>query len=81
MLESFVKGFTTVVDRNALGWNTRLTVVIFCHGKIAPDQLRAACEYPRGGQRGNGDWHVRRDPARARFATCGIWRPPLESIR
>lgn len=43
MLESgVIKGFTTVVDRNALGWNTEAYVQIFCHGRIAPDQLRAA---------------------------------------
>ena len=37
-----IKGFTTVVDRNALGWNTEAYVQVFCHGTIAPDQLRAA---------------------------------------
>src|ERR1700733_11436780 len=37
-----IKGFTTVVDRNALGWNTEAYVQVFCHGRIAPDQLRAA---------------------------------------
>src|SRR6201982_567404 len=37
-----IKGFTTVVDRNALGWNTEAYVRVFCHGTIAPDQLRAA---------------------------------------
>ena len=37
-----IKGFTTVVDRNALGWNTEAFVQVFCHGTIAPDQLRAA---------------------------------------
>jgi DNA-binding Lrp family transcriptional regulator len=39
-----IKGFTTVVDRNALGWNTEAYVQVFCHGTIAPDQLRAAWE-------------------------------------
>ena len=43
MLDSgVIKGFTTVVDRNALGWNTEAYVQVFCHGTIAPDQLRAA---------------------------------------
>ncbi|GBG40101.1 Lrp/AsnC family transcriptional regulator [Mycobacterium montefiorense] len=37
-----IRGFTTIVDRNALGWNTEAYVQVFCHGTIAPDQLRAA---------------------------------------
>ncbi|CAM4299537.1 Regulatory protein AsnC [Mycobacterium basiliense] len=37
-----IKGFTTVVDRNALGWYTEAYVQVFCHGRIAPDQLQAA---------------------------------------
>jgi DNA-binding Lrp family transcriptional regulator len=37
-----IKGFTTVVDRNALGWNTEAYVQVFCHGRISPDELRAA---------------------------------------
>lgn len=37
-----IKGFTTVIDRNALGWHTEAYVQVFCHGRIAPDQLRAA---------------------------------------
>ncbi len=37
-----IKGFTTVIDRNALGWNTEAYVQVFCHGTIAPDQLRTA---------------------------------------
>ena len=37
-----IKGFTTIVDRNALGWNTEAYVQVYCHGTIAPDQLRAA---------------------------------------
>src|SRR5271170_4026395 len=43
MLDSgVIKGFTTVVDRNALGWNTEAYVQVYCHGRIAPDELRAA---------------------------------------
>src|SRR5271166_6133793 len=37
-----IKGFTTVVERNALGWSTEAYVQVFCHGTIAPDELRAA---------------------------------------
>jgi DNA-binding Lrp family transcriptional regulator len=37
-----IKGFTTVIDRNALGWNTEAYVQVFCQGTIAPGRLRAA---------------------------------------
>lgn len=37
-----IKGFTTVVDRAALGWNTEAYVQVFCHGTIAPGELRSA---------------------------------------
>lgn len=37
-----IRGFTTVIDRNALGWRTEAYVQVFCQGAIAPDQLRAA---------------------------------------
>lgn len=37
-----IRGFTTVVDRSALGWDTEAYVQVFCHGRIAPDQLRQA---------------------------------------
>jgi DNA-binding Lrp family transcriptional regulator len=37
-----IRGFTTVIDRNALGWNTEAYVQVFCHGTIAPDELRRA---------------------------------------
>ncbi|MEE6140096.1 Lrp/AsnC family transcriptional regulator [Mycobacterium sp. 050128] len=37
-----IRGFTTIVDRNALGWNTEAYVQVYCHGTIAPDLLRAA---------------------------------------
>lgn len=40
--DGVIKSFTTVVDRNALGWNTEAYVQVFCQGNIAPDQLRAA---------------------------------------
>jgi DNA-binding Lrp family transcriptional regulator len=37
-----IRGFTTVVDRNALGWTTEAYVQVYCHGTIAPDELRTA---------------------------------------
>jgi DNA-binding Lrp family transcriptional regulator len=43
MIESgAIKAFTTVVDRSAIGWTTEAYVLVFCHGTIAPEQLRAA---------------------------------------
>ncbi|UJL31130.1 Lrp/AsnC family transcriptional regulator [Mycolicibacterium vanbaalenii] len=43
MLDSgVIKGFTTVIDRSALGWTTEAFVQVFCHGTIAPTELRAA---------------------------------------
>jgi DNA-binding Lrp family transcriptional regulator len=37
-----IRGFTTVIDRNALGWTTEAFVQVYCHGTIAPDELRRA---------------------------------------
>lgn len=37
-----IRGFTTVIDRNALGWTTEAYVQVYCHGTIAPDDLRMA---------------------------------------
>lgn len=37
-----IRGFTTVIDHNALGWGTEAYVQVYCHGTIAPDQLRGA---------------------------------------
>ena len=43
MLDSgVIRGFTTVVDRTALGWTTEAYVLVYCHGTIAPDALRVA---------------------------------------
>ncbi len=43
MLDSgVIRGFTTVIDRNALGWTTEAYVQVYCHGTIAPDELRQA---------------------------------------
>ena len=40
--DGVIKSFTTVVDRTALGWKTEAYVQVFCHGRISPDELRAA---------------------------------------
>ena len=37
-----IRGFTTIVDRSALGWHTEAYVQVFRHGTIAPERLRAA---------------------------------------
>jgi DNA-binding Lrp family transcriptional regulator len=37
-----IRGFTTVIDRNAVGWKTEAYVEVFCHGRISPDELRQA---------------------------------------
>jgi DNA-binding Lrp family transcriptional regulator len=37
-----IRGFTTVVDRSALGWTTEAYVQVFRHGTITPERLRAA---------------------------------------
>lgn len=37
-----IRGFTTVIDRQALGWTTEAYVQVYCHGTISPDQLQAA---------------------------------------
>jgi DNA-binding Lrp family transcriptional regulator len=37
-----IRGFTTVVDRSALGWATEAYVQVFRHGTITPERLRAA---------------------------------------
>src|SRR3954463_4508344 len=37
-----IRGFTTIVDRNAIGWTTEAYVQVYCHGTIAPDELRRA---------------------------------------
>ena len=43
MLDSgVIRGFTTVIDRNAVGWNTEAYVQVFCHGRISPEVLRRA---------------------------------------
>jgi DNA-binding Lrp family transcriptional regulator len=40
--DGVIRGFTTVVDPSALGWRTEAYVQVFCHGTIAPAELRAA---------------------------------------
>jgi DNA-binding Lrp family transcriptional regulator len=43
MLDSgVIRSFTTVIDRNAMGWNTEAYVQVYCHGRISPDELRRA---------------------------------------
>ncbi|MGV0851611.1 Lrp/AsnC family transcriptional regulator [Mycolicibacterium phlei] len=37
-----IRGFTTVIDRSALGWTTEAYVQVFRHGTIAPERLREA---------------------------------------
>jgi DNA-binding Lrp family transcriptional regulator len=37
-----IRGFTTVIDRSALGWTTEAYVQVYCHGTIAPGELRRA---------------------------------------
>ncbi len=37
-----IRGFTAVVDRNALGWTTEAYVHVYCQGTIAPSALRRA---------------------------------------
>src|ERR1700743_3328898 len=40
--DGVIRSFSTVVDRNALGWNTEAYVQVFCQGTIAPAELRKA---------------------------------------
>jgi len=39
-----IRGFTTVVDRNVIGWGAEAYVQVYCHGTITPAQLREAWE-------------------------------------
>ena len=39
-----IRGFTTVVDRNVIGWGTEAYVQVYCQGTITPAQLRDAWE-------------------------------------
>jgi DNA-binding Lrp family transcriptional regulator len=39
-----IRGFTTIVDRNVIGWGTEAYVQVYCHGTITPAQLRQAWE-------------------------------------
>src|ERR1700734_773959 len=43
MLDSgVIKGFTTVIDRTAVGWNTEAYVQVYCHGRSPPEELHGA---------------------------------------
>lgn len=39
-----IRGFTTVVDPDALGWTTEAYVSVYCAGMVAPEELAAAWE-------------------------------------
>ncbi|WP_086818861.1 Lrp/AsnC family transcriptional regulator, partial [Allokutzneria sp. NRRL B-24872] len=39
-----LRGFTAVVDPEALGWGTEAFVEVHCHGNIRPGRLRAGLE-------------------------------------
>ncbi|MDR3659116.1 MAG: Lrp/AsnC family transcriptional regulator [Mycobacterium sp.] len=39
-----IRGFTTIVDRNVIGWGTEAYVQVYCQGTITPAQLRQAWE-------------------------------------
>ncbi|MCP3798941.1 Lrp/AsnC family transcriptional regulator [Allokutzneria sp. A3M-2-11 16] len=39
-----LRGFTAVVDPEALGWGTEAFVEVHCHGNIRPGKLRAGLE-------------------------------------
>ncbi|OLR90685.1 Lrp/AsnC family transcriptional regulator [Actinokineospora bangkokensis] len=45
LLESgVVKGFTAVVDPEALGWGTEAFVEVHCQGNVSPDRIRQRLE-------------------------------------
>lgn len=39
-----IRGFTAVVDAEALGWTTEAYVELYCKGTVAPSELRSALE-------------------------------------
>ncbi|APU12618.1 transcriptional regulator [Actinoalloteichus sp. GBA129-24] len=39
-----LRGFTAVVDPEALGWGTEAFVEVYCHGNVAPGQIRVGLE-------------------------------------
>lgn len=39
-----LRGFTAVVDPEALGWGTEAFVEVHCHGNVAPDRIRRNLE-------------------------------------
>src|SRR5919112_6121070 len=39
-----IRGFTALVDPDALGWSTEAYVEIYCKGTVAPEALRASLE-------------------------------------
>lgn len=39
-----IRGFTTIVDADALGWTTEAYVELHCRGTVAPSELRRSLE-------------------------------------
>ncbi|WP_069846313.1 Lrp/AsnC family transcriptional regulator [Actinoalloteichus hymeniacidonis] len=39
-----LRGFTAVVDPEALGWGTEAFVEVYCHGNVTPGQIRVGLE-------------------------------------
>jgi len=39
-----IRGFTTVVDPEALGWSTEAYVQLYCKGTVSPQELRRSLE-------------------------------------
>src|SRR3954454_8512689 len=44
-----LRGFTAVVDPEALGWGTEAFVEVTCQGNVSPDRIRQRLQPPPGG--------------------------------
>lgn len=42
--QGVIKGYTALIDPDALGWTTEAFVELFCTGRTSPQQLRAAAK-------------------------------------
>ncbi len=42
--EGVIRGFTTIIDAEAMQWTTEAYVQVFCRGNISPEDLKAAWE-------------------------------------
>jgi DNA-binding Lrp family transcriptional regulator len=42
--QGVIRGYTALVDPDALGWTTEAFVELFCTGRTSPQQLRAAAK-------------------------------------